>query len=76
MSWRCLQDKSSKNLQDMSQSCLPDILGTNNLFIGKESIFVSNKSKFVHDQSLSNKAISDKSKANPTQIRDALIRAQ
>ena len=60
----------------MSQSCLPDILGTNKMFTGRESIFVSNKSKFVSDQSLSKKTISDKSKANPTQIQDALIRTQ
>ena len=42
------------------------------MFTRKESISVSNKSKSASEKSLSNK--SDKSKANPRQIQDALIK--
>ena len=46
------------------------------MFTGKKHISVSNKSKSVSDKSLSNKPIPEKSKANPWQIQDALIRTQ
>ena len=46
------------------------------MFTGKESLSVSNKSKSVSDKSLSTKPISNKSTANPRQIKDSLIRTQ
>ena len=74
MSWTRLQDISSRDLWDMSWSRLPDVLENINMFTGTESISVSNKSKSVSDKFLTNKPISDKSKANPRQIQDTLIR--
>ena len=56
----------------MAWGCLPGALETNKMFTQKESISVSNKSKSASEKSLSNK--SDKSKANPRQIQDALIK--
>ena len=54
------------------------------MFTAKESIYVSNRSKSACHKwfltnlsiSISNKFISDKSKANSRQILDALIRTQ
>ena len=56
----------------MAWGCLPGALETNKMFTRKESISVSNKSKSAFEKSLSNK--SDKSKVNPRQIQDALIK--
>ena len=47
---------------------LPEVLETNKMFTGKESISVSKISKSVSDKSLWNKPISENSKANPRQI--------
>ena len=52
----------------MSSGRLPDVLETKKMFTGKESISVSNKYKYASDKSLSNKLISDKSKANSREI--------
>lgn len=52
----------SRGLQNMSWGRLQDFLETNKVFAGKEYISVSNNSK------------SEKSKANPRQIPDALTR--
>ena len=57
----------------MPWGCLPDVLETNKVFTGKESISLSNIFKSVSDKSLSNKPISDKSKKNPRKIQEALL---
>lgn len=46
------------------------------MFTANESIPVSNKPKSVSDKSISNKFISGKSKGNPTQTQNTLIKAQ
>ena len=60
----------------MSSGCLPDVMETNKMCTGKESISVPNKSKSVFDKSLSNKPIPRKSKANPSEMQDALKRTK
>ena len=66
----CLQDVLKTCIQDIltSSGRLPDVLETKKMFTGKESISVSNKCKYASDKSLSNKLISDKSKANSREI--------
>ena len=56
----------------MSSGRLPDVIETNKMCTGKESVSVPNKSESVFDKSLSNKPISRKSNANPSEIQDAL----
>ena len=62
---------SSRRLQDMSSSRVPEVLETNKMFTGKGSISLLNKYKSVSGKSLFNKT-----KANSRQIQDALIRTQ
>ena len=66
----------SRRLQDMSGGRLLVNLETNKIFSGKESISISKKYKSGSDKFLFNKPMSDKSKANPKQIYDALTRIQ
>ena len=66
----------SRRLQDMSGGRLLVNLETNKIFTGKESISISKKYKSGSDKFLSNKPMSDTSKANPKQIYDALTRIQ
>ena len=72
MSWRLLQDMSSRNLQDISCGPLTDVLETSKMFTGKESIFVSNKSKSVSDKYL----LTNLYPTNLRRIQEALIRTQ
>lgn len=61
----CLKDIFKTCFQDPFEIYLEDVLETKKILTGKESISVCNKFK----------PVSDKSKANPKQIHDALINA-
>lgn len=72
---------SSRRLEDMCvfkifSRRFQDVLETKKMFTGRESISLSDERKSVSEKSIFNKSIPDKSKANPKQILDALIRTQ
>ena len=76
MSSRCFQDMSWRRLLDMSSRRFQDVLETKKMFTGRESISLSEECKSVSEKSIFNKSIPEKSKANPKQILDTLIRTQ